>query len=54
MSAAPVWRIGDRVIWPNGVEGAVLGIDLDDCLLLDDCGGWIDMADVDFIGEAFA
>lgn len=46
------WKAGDTVLWPNGVEGKVCGVDFDDCALLDHCGGWHNMADVDLIGGA--
>jgi hypothetical protein len=44
------WRSGDRVVWPNGVEGVVQGVDFDDCTLLDECGAWVSMYDVDLAG----
>ena len=43
------WSAGQRVVWPNGVEGAVCGVDFSDGTLLDECGGWHDMADVDVL-----
>lgn len=43
------WSVGDTVLWPNGVEGRVCGIDFDDCTIMDECGGWIAMADVDLL-----
>lgn len=41
------WAAGDRVLWPNGVEGFVCGVDFSDGTLLDDCGGWHPIADCD-------
>lgn len=41
------FKIGDAVLWPNGVEGEVHGIDANDGTLLDHCGGWHDASDVD-------
>lgn len=38
--------IGENVIWPNGVEGRVAGIDEDDKQIMDECGGWHDFCDV--------
>lgn len=32
----------ESVIWPNGVEGPVEGIDESDNTILDHCGGWHD------------
>ena len=43
------WTAGDTVLWPNGVEGKVCGVDFDDRALMDHCGGWHDMADVDLL-----
>lgn len=43
------FKIGDVVLWPNGVEGAVRGIDASDGTLLDHCGGWHAAADVERI-----
>jgi hypothetical protein len=37
------------VLWPNGVEGKVCGVDFDDGTLLDECGGWHPIASVDRI-----
>ena len=45
------YEIGDVVLWPNGVEGHVCGIDNDEGLLLDGCGGWHDARDVDPISR---
>lgn len=41
------FKVGDLVLWPNGVEGAVAGIDTLDNELLDHCGGWHPAADVE-------
>lgn len=52
MSGGETWAAGDRVLWPNGVEGEVCGVDFDDDTLLDHCGGWHSMADVVRVGQA--
>lgn len=41
------WRKGDRVLWPNGVEGEVMAVDFDDRTVMDECGGWHPIAFVD-------
>ena len=41
------FKLGDIVRWPNGIESAVCGIDNEDATLMDDCGGWIAMVEVD-------
>ena len=46
------FKIGDTVLWPNGIEGVVMGVDYDDETLLDHCGAWIAMDDVDVLGGA--
>jgi hypothetical protein len=48
------FRKGDVVLWPNGVEGVVQGVEQTDTalLLLDECGGWIDAYDCDPIRRA--
>ena len=45
------FKIGDTVSWPNGVKGVVMGVDHSDATLLDDCGGWHAMDDVDLIKQ---
>jgi len=40
-------EIGQRVIWSKGVAGQVLGIDTNDCMIMDECGGWWPYADVE-------
>lgn len=42
------FQIGDRVLWPNGVEGRVAAIDASDNTVMDECGGWHKAMDVDF------
>jgi hypothetical protein len=44
-------KTGDIVLWPNGVEGVVMGVDHDDATLLDHCGAWIAIDDVDLIKQ---
>ena len=34
------FNIGDTVLWSNGVEGEVKGINTLDGQLMDHCGGW--------------
>ena len=46
------WIVGDTVLWSNGIEGKVCGVDFDDCTLMDHCGGWHDMAEVDLLEVA--
>ena len=41
------WAKGDRVVWPNGIVGEIAAVDFDDQTLMDHCGGWHDMNDVD-------
>ena len=49
----PEFKIGDIVLWPNGVEGVVMGVDHDDATLLRaDDGAWIAMDDVNALGGA--
>jgi len=43
------WSAGQRVMWPNGVVGAVAAVDFDENQLMDHAGGWHDMADVDLL-----
>ena len=47
MSAPETWTKGDLVIWPNGTVGEVMAVDFDDLMLMDHCGGWHNMADVE-------
>lgn len=44
---AATFAIGERVNWPNGTIGPVMGIDALDDALLDECGGWHQSNDVD-------
>lgn len=44
---AATFQIGERVLWPNGVEGEVRGIDFSNDTLLDHCGGWHEARNVD-------
>ena len=45
-------KTGDIVLWPNGVEGVVMGVDHDDATLLRaEDGAWIAMDDVDLIKQ---
>lgn len=44
---AAYFKIGDTVLWPNGVEGAVSGINSLDDTLMDHCGGWHRAYDVE-------
>lgn len=46
---AAAFRIGEIVRWPNGTDGPVRGINMDDDTLLDHCGGWISAFEVDKI-----
>lgn len=44
------FRKGDVVLWPNGVEGVVQAVEVDDdlgVLLQDECAAWIEARDVD-------
>lgn len=43
------WSAGQQVVWPNGVVGSIAAVDFDDNQLMDDAGGWHDMADVDLL-----
>ena len=43
------WSTSDIVLWPNGVEGRVYGVDWEDNLLMDECGDWFCAEDVDLV-----
>ena len=45
------FKIGDIVLWPNGVEGPVMGVDHCDATLLDHCGAWHAMDDVNLSND---
>ena len=46
------FKIGDTVLWPNGIEGVVMGVDYDDATLLRaEDGAWIAIDDVDLIKQ---
>jgi hypothetical protein len=42
-------EIGDKVLWPNGVEGVVQATDNNGAELLDECGAWHDATECDLI-----
>lgn len=44
------FNLGDIVLWPNGVQGPVMGVDHSDATLLDHCGAWVAMDDVVALG----
>lgn len=41
------WRAGDRVLWPNGIEGEVAAVDFDDMEVMNHGGAWVPMSEVD-------
>ena len=41
------WRKGDRFLVPGFFESTVAAVDFDDMQVMDDCGGWHDMAEIE-------